>query len=104
MFAVHAQAAHELIVFGHDDRVLVRRLHRLRRDAVVVEQLVLLRTGAFALFAADAHGRVIQQGFAHKLLLATSRRKFRSRHVKLKAKLRSDGANSGTAWKSSTDP
>src|SRR5579872_564241 len=65
MLTMHAQPAHELVVFGHNDCIFVGRLHRLSCYCVVVRQLVLLRAGAFALFAADAHGRVIQQGFTH---------------------------------------
>src|SRR5208282_2625698 len=41
------------------------RLHRLGGDVVAVRQLVLLRAGAFTLFATDAHRRVIQQGLTH---------------------------------------
>src|SRR5208282_2909170 len=65
MLAVHAQAAHEFVVLGQNDGKFVFRLHGLRRDFVVVRQLILLRTGTFALLATDAHGRVIQQGLTH---------------------------------------
>ena len=63
---MHTEAAHEFVVHGLDDRIFVCRLHRLRRDRVIIGQIVLLRTGAFTLFAADAHGRVIQQCFTHR--------------------------------------
>src|SRR5271166_3750775 len=63
--AVHAQSAHELVVLGHDDRVLMFRLHRLGRYPIVVGQLILLCACGFTLLAADAHGRVIQQRLTH---------------------------------------
>jgi hypothetical protein len=59
MLAMHAQAAHEFVVFGKNDRVFVLRLNRLGHNSIVVWQLVLLRAGGFALLATDAHGRVI---------------------------------------------
>jgi hypothetical protein len=65
MLAVHAQAAHEFVVFGHDDGVFMLRLHRLRCHLIVVGQLVLLRARTFTLFATDAHGCVVQQGLTH---------------------------------------
>ncbi len=65
MLTVHAQPAHELIVLGHDDRILVFRLRRLCCYRVVIGQLVLFRAGLFTLLATDAHGRVIEQGLTH---------------------------------------
>jgi hypothetical protein len=59
MLAVHAQPAHELLLFGENNGVFMFRLHRLGGYLIVVRQLVLLRTSHFALLAADAHGRVI---------------------------------------------
>ena len=52
MLTVHAETPHERVVLGHDNGVLMIRLHRLRRYLVVIAQLVLLRAGNFALFAA----------------------------------------------------
>src|SRR5208282_1314756 len=59
LFTVHTEPAHEFVILGQNYCVLMCRLHRLRGYVVVVGQLVLLRTRAFALFASDAHGCVI---------------------------------------------
>src|ERR1039457_4358181 len=68
LLAMHAEAAHEFVVFGENDRVFVCRLHRLRGYRVVVGQFVLLRAGTLALLAADAHGGVIQNGLTHEVI------------------------------------
>ena len=60
MLAMHAEPPHEFVVPGHDDGVLMFRLHRLGCYFVVVGQLILLRARTLALFATDAHRCVVQ--------------------------------------------
>jgi hypothetical protein len=64
---VHAQPPHRLVALGQHDRELMFRLNLFGRDRVRVGKLVLFGTRAFALLAADADGRVVQQRFAHDI-------------------------------------
>src|SRR5271166_3610597 len=59
MFAMHAQAAHELVAAGHDGGVLVLRLLLFGGDGIVVGELVLGGAGLLTLLAADAEGGII---------------------------------------------
>jgi hypothetical protein len=65
VLTVHAQATHEFVVLGENDREFMLRLHRFGGHFVAVGQLVLLGAAAFTLFATNAQRRVIQQGLTH---------------------------------------
>jgi hypothetical protein len=65
MVTVLAKPAHEFVIFGEDHCVFVVALDGFRRHSVVIWQLVLLGTCAFALFAADTLSSIVKYGLAH---------------------------------------
>ena len=70
MLTVHAQAAHEFVVLGENDRVFMLRLHRFGCHFVVVGQLVLLGAGAFTLLCSRCTSSRHTAGpYSSKLLL-----------------------------------
>jgi hypothetical protein len=54
LIAMHAKPAHEFVILGENDRIFVFGLNCLRRNRVIVGEVVLLRTGALTLLAGDA--------------------------------------------------
>src|SRR5271165_6181050 len=56
--AVHAQTAHELVVLGEHDGVLVRRSDFLGCNAIVIRQAVFCGAALLTLLAADAQRRI----------------------------------------------
>src|SRR6185369_14954503 len=65
LFAMLAKATHVLLVMVEDDGELMFRLNGFSRHLVVVGQVVVRRTGGFALCAVDAESWVIQNGLTH---------------------------------------
>ena len=69
LLAVHAQAAAVAFAVGFHRRQLVGRDGLFRGDLVVVRQPPALGAAAFAGFAADAKGAVVQYGLRHNKTL-----------------------------------